>query len=69
MQDTREGRLLLHAVNTSDTRMEEIFEQLKTVLEEIEAYEIHSLLVMNKINILNGFLLPVLIEMRIMSLF
>ncbi|SPP32038.1 GTPase HflX [Arsenophonus endosymbiont of Aleurodicus floccissimus] len=55
LQETREASLLLHVVDAADNRMEENIRAVETVLEEIEANEIPALLVMNKIDMLNGF--------------
>lgn len=55
LQETREASLLLHVVDAADNRMEENIQAVESVLEEIEANEIPALLVMNKIDILNGF--------------
>ncbi|MFS1562279.1 MAG: ribosome rescue GTPase HflX [Candidatus Arsenophonus phytopathogenicus] len=55
LQETREASLLLHVVDAADNRMEENIRAVESVLEEIEANEIPALLVMNKIDILNGF--------------
>lgn len=55
LQETREASLLLHIVDAADNRMEENIRAVESVLEEIEANEIPALLVMNKIDMLNGF--------------
>ncbi|PAV01418.1 GTPase HflX [Arsenophonus sp. ENCA] len=55
LQETREASLLLHVVDAADNRMEENICAVESVLEEIEANEIPALLVMNKIDMLNGF--------------
>lgn len=55
LQETREASLLLHVVDAADNRMEENIQAVESVLEEIEANEIPALLVMNKIDMLNGF--------------
>lgn len=56
LQETREASLLLHVVDAVDNRMEENIQAVESVLEEIEANEIPALLVMNKIDMLNGFI-------------
>lgn len=56
LQETREASLLLHVVDAADNRMEENIQAVESVLEEIEANEIPALLVMNKIDMLNGFI-------------
>ncbi|HGJ5899064.1 ribosome rescue GTPase HflX [Arsenophonus apicola] len=55
LQETREASLLLHVVDAADNRMEENIQAVESLLEEIEANEIPALLVMNKIDMLNGF--------------
>lgn len=55
LQETREASLLLHVVDAADNRMEENIQAVESVLEEIDANEIPALLVMNKIDMLNGF--------------
>ncbi|WGL98540.1 GTPase HflX [Arsenophonus sp. aPb] len=56
LQETREASLLLHVVDAADNRMEENIQAVESVLEEIEANKIPALLVMNKIDMLNGFI-------------
>ncbi|MFV9996648.1 MAG: ribosome rescue GTPase HflX [Arsenophonus endosymbiont of Dermacentor nuttalli] len=55
LQETRQASLLLHVVDAADNRMEENIQAVESVLEEIEANEIPALLVMNKIDVLDGF--------------
>ncbi|CDL80249.1 ribosome rescue GTPase HflX [Xenorhabdus cabanillasii] len=55
LQETRQARLLLHVVDASDNRLDENILAVDSVLEEIEAHEIPSLLVMNKIDMLADF--------------
>ncbi len=55
LQETRQATLLLHVVDAADVRMQENIDAVNTVLEEIEADEIPTLLVMNKIDALDGF--------------
>ncbi|AUX94890.1 ribosome rescue GTPase HflX [Mixta gaviniae] len=55
LQETRQAALLLHVIDAADVRMDENIEAVDTVLEEIEADEIPTLQVMNKIDILDGF--------------
>ncbi len=50
LQETQEASLLLHVVDASDERFRENMDAVNTVLEEIEAHEIPSLVVMNKID-------------------
>lgn len=56
LQETREASLLLHIVDVADNRMEDNIRAVESVLEEIEANEIPALLVMNKIDMLSGFI-------------
>ncbi|CBJ79472.1 putative GTPase subunit of protease with nucleoside triP hydrolase domain, together with HflC-HflK involved in stability of phage lambda cII repressor [Xenorhabdus bovienii str. Jollieti] len=55
LQETRQARLLLHVVDAADSRLDENIVAVDSVLEEIEANEIPSLLVMNKIDMLEDF--------------
>ncbi|CAJ0943239.1 unnamed protein product [Ranitomeya imitator] len=55
LQKTRQATLLLHVIDAADGRMQENIEAVDTVLEEIEAHEIPTLLVMNKIDALDNF--------------
>ena len=55
LQETREATLLLHVIDAADVRLEENIEAVNVVLEEIESDQIPSLLVMNKIDMLDGF--------------
>ncbi|MGB3255353.1 ribosome rescue GTPase HflX, partial [Buttiauxella gaviniae] len=55
LQETRQATLLLHVIDASDLRIEENIAAVDTVLEEIEADEIPTLLVMNKIDMLDDF--------------
>ncbi|WP_413113884.1 ribosome rescue GTPase HflX [Thaumasiovibrio sp. DFM-14] len=50
LQETQEATLQLHVVDASDDRFRENIESVDIVLEEIEANDIPSLLVMNKID-------------------
>ena len=52
LQETTEASLLLHVIDTSDTRKAENIMAVNTVLEEIAANEIPTLLVYNKIDAL-----------------
>lgn len=52
LQETTEASLLLHVIDTSDTRKVENIVAVNTVLEEIAANEIPTLLVYNKIDAL-----------------
>ncbi|PWC15596.1 GTPase HflX [Brenneria roseae subsp. americana] len=55
LQETRQASLLLHVVDAADPRLDENIDAVDTVLAEIEADEIPALLVMNKIDMLEGF--------------
>ncbi|MCG7498765.1 GTPase HflX [Vibrio sp. Of7-15] len=50
LQETQEADILLHVIDASDDRFRENIDAVNVVLEEIEADEIPSLLVMNKID-------------------
>lgn len=55
LQETRQATLLLHIIDAADFRVQENIDAVNTVLEEIEADEIPTLLVMNKIDMLEDF--------------
>ncbi|AFJ48629.1 ribosome rescue GTPase HflX [Shimwellia blattae] len=55
LQETRQATLLLHVIDAADVRVQENIEAVDEVLEEIDAHEIPTLLVMNKIDALDGF--------------
>jgi GTP-binding protein HflX len=55
LQETRQATLLLHVIDASDVRVQENIEAVNAVLDEIDALEIPTLLVMNKIDCLDGF--------------
>ena len=50
LQETRQATLLLHVIDAADFRLQENIAAVETVLEEIDANEIPTLLVMNKID-------------------
>ncbi|KHT48115.1 ribosome rescue GTPase HflX [Vibrio sinaloensis] len=54
LQETQEADILLHVVDASDERFRENIQAVHDVLEEIEANEIPALIVMNKIDNLDG---------------
>lgn len=54
-QETRQATLLLHIVDAADTRIKENIDAVDQVLAEIEANDIPTLLVMNKIDLLDDF--------------
>ncbi|MEE4410594.1 MULTISPECIES: ribosome rescue GTPase HflX [unclassified Serratia (in: enterobacteria)] len=55
LQETRQASLLLHVIDAADPRVDENIEAVNTVLAEIESDEIPTLLVMNKIDMLDDF--------------
>ncbi len=55
LQETRQATLLLHVIDAADVRVQENIEAVNTVLEEIDAHEIPTLQVMNKIDMLEDF--------------
>lgn len=55
LQETRQATLLLHIVDAADTRIKENIDAVDQVLAEIEANDIPTLLVMNKIDLLDDF--------------
>lgn len=55
LQETREATLLLHVIDAADSRFEENIHAVENVLEEIDAHEIPTLYVMNKIDLLEDF--------------
>ncbi|MGL6316936.1 ribosome rescue GTPase HflX [Vibrio sp. WXL103] len=54
LQETQEADILLHVVDASDERFRENIHAVHEVLEEIEASEVPTLVVMNKIDNLEG---------------
>ncbi|WP_165312435.1 ribosome rescue GTPase HflX [Vibrio ziniensis] len=50
LQETQEADILLHVVDASDDRFRENIQAVNDVLQEIDAHEVPSLLVMNKID-------------------
>lgn len=55
LQETRQATLLLHVVDASDSRVSENIDAVNSVLAEIDADEIPTLFVMNKIDMLADF--------------
>lgn len=55
LQETREAELLLHIIDASDANITDNIDAVNDVLIEIEADEIPSLMVMNKIDLLDDF--------------
>ena len=54
LKETQEADLLLHVVDASDERFRENMDAVDTVLEDIEANAIPTLIIMNKIDNLEG---------------
>lgn len=54
LQETQEADILLHVVDASDDRFRENIQAVHDVLEEIDAHEVPALVVMNKIDALDG---------------
>ncbi|GAL38152.1 GTP-binding protein HflX [Vibrio maritimus] len=54
LQETQEADILLHVVDASDERFRENIQAVHDVLEEIDAHEVPTLVVMNKIDNLDG---------------
>ncbi len=50
LQETQEADILLHVVDASDDRFRENIQAVNDVLQEIDAHEVPSLLIMNKID-------------------
>ncbi len=50
LQETQEADILLHVVDASDERFRENIQAVHEVLEEIDAHEVPTLVVMNKID-------------------
>jgi GTPase len=55
LQETQQASLLLHIIDAVDPRVDENMAAVNSVLAEIEADEIPTLLVMNKIDLLDDF--------------
>lgn len=55
LQETRQAEILLHVVDCADENMTENFDQVQSVLAEIDADEITQLVVCNKIDLLEDF--------------
>ncbi|GGB47106.1 GTPase HflX [Shewanella inventionis] len=55
LQETRQAEILLHVVDCADENMAENFDQVQSVLKEIDADEITQLVVCNKIDLLEDF--------------
>ena len=55
LQETRQAALLLHVIDAADLRVEDNISAVNAVLSEIEADDRPSLLIMNKIDLLDDF--------------
>ncbi|BEM41041.1 ribosome rescue GTPase HflX [Serratia marcescens] len=55
LQETRQASLLLHVIDAADPRVDKNIDAVNTVLAEIDSDEIPTLLVMNKIDMLDDF--------------
>lgn len=55
LQETRQASLLLHVIDAADPRVDENIDAVNAVLAEIDSDEIPTLLVMNKIDMLDDF--------------
>ncbi|QIQ20513.1 ribosome rescue GTPase HflX [Zophobihabitans entericus] len=55
LQETREAELLLHVIDAADPNLNDNIHAVHEVLAEIEAFDIPSLMVMNKIDLLENF--------------
>ena len=55
LQETHQAYLLLHVIDAADPRVDENIDAVNTVLAEIDSDEIPTLLVMNKIDMLDDF--------------
>jgi len=55
LQETRQASLLMHVIDAADLRVNENIDAVNEVLAEIEADEIPTLLIMNKIDMLEDF--------------
>ncbi len=55
LQETRQATLLLHVIDAADVRLQENIDAVNVVLDEIDADDIPTLLVMNKIDMLEDF--------------
>ncbi len=54
LKETQEADLLLHVIDSADERILNNIQEVESVLEEIEANEVPTLLIMNKIDLLEG---------------
>ena len=56
LEETRQANVLLHVVDASDQNSRDKIEQVEEIIEQIDAKEIPTIIVMNKIDGMNDFL-------------
>ena len=56
LEETRQANVLLHVVDASDQNSRDKIEQVEKIIEQIDAKEIPTIIVMNKIDGMNDFL-------------
>ena len=55
LEETRQANVLLHVVDASDINNRDKIDQVQDIIEQIEAQDIPSIIVMNKIDEISGF--------------
>ena len=55
LEETRQANILLHVVDASDINNRDKIDQVQEIIEQIEAQDIPSIIVMNKIDEISGF--------------
>ena len=55
LEETRQANVLLHVVDASDINNRDKIDQVQEIIEQIEAQDIPSIIVMNKIDGISGF--------------
>ena len=55
LEETRQANVLLHVVDASDINNRDKIDQVQEIIEQIEAHDIPSIIVMNKIDEISGF--------------
>ena len=55
LEETRQANVLLHVVDASDINNSDKIDQVQEIIEQIEAQDIPSIIVMNKIDEISGF--------------
>ena len=55
LEETRQANVLLHVVDASDINNRDKIDQVQEIIEQIEAQDIPSIMVMNKIDEISGF--------------